>query len=110
MQISLLSNIVLLSIFAQTISTLPYIFERAVNDTTSLTPNTSTIQNQLGPLLSSGATLYFPGTPQFENATSRWSAYAEPNVAIVVEPAADQDVATTVLLSLHIQLTLSITH
>lgn len=84
--------------FAQGISALPYVFERAVNDTTGLAPSISSIQSQLGPLLSKGATLYFPGTSDFGNATSRWSAYAEPNVAVVVEPAADKDVTTTVSL------------
>ena len=88
--------LILISSCVQLISALPYIFERAVSDTTAISPSVANIQSQLGPLLSKGATLYFPGTPQFENATSRWSAYAEPNVAIVVQPAADEDVATTV--------------
>ena len=91
-----LSYICFSGAFVGITSTLPYIFERAISDTTSLVPNISNIQHQLGPLLSPGATLYFPGTSQFENATSRWSSYAEPNVAIVVESATDKDVTTTV--------------
>lgn len=57
--------------FAQGISALPHTFERAVIDTTGLASSISSIQSQLGPLLSKGATLYFPGTSDFENATSR---------------------------------------
>ena len=86
----------LLSILTPPLFALPYVFERAVNDTTSLAPNVSNIQRDLGPLLSEGATLYFPGSSQFANTTSRWSAYAEPQIAVVVEPAMAKDVATTV--------------
>ena len=86
----------LFSLLAKTLFALPYIFQRAVDDTTALAPDVSSVQKDLGPLLSKGATLYFPGTPQFANATSRWSAYAEPQIAVVVEPATAEDVSTTV--------------
>ena len=86
----------LFSLLAKSLFALPYIFERVVNDTTALAPDVSSVQQGLGPLLSKGATLYFPGNPQFANATSRWSAYAEPQIAVVVEPATAGDVSTTV--------------
>ena len=89
-------SILLFSLLAKSLFALPYIFQRAVNDTTALAPDASTVQKGLGPLLSKGATLYFPGTAQFANATSRWSAYAEPQIAVVVEPATAEDVSTTV--------------
>lgn len=89
-------SILLFSLFAESLFALPYVFQRAVNDTTALAPNASNVQQGLGPLLSKGATLYFPGTPQFANATSRWSAYAEPQIAVVVEPATAEDVSATV--------------
>lgn len=89
-------SILLFGLLAEDLLALPYIFQRAVNDTTALAPNASSVQQGLGPLLSKGATLYFPGTPQFANATSRWSAYAEPQIAVVVEPAIAEDVSTTV--------------
>lgn len=75
---------------------LPYVFERAVNDTTALAPSQSDVHSQLGPQLSPGASIYFPNSAQFANATSRWSSYAEPQIAVVVEPATAKDVATTV--------------
>lgn len=96
MYLTILSFFFVLSALAQPLFALPYVFERVVNDTTSLAPNSSRIQKDLGPLLSKGASLYFPGTSQFDNATSRWSAYAEPQIAVVVEPANANDVATTV--------------
>ena len=89
-----------MSTFAPSIPALPHIFERDVNETTALAPTVSKIQTQLGPFLSKGATLYSPGTPLFEAAVSRWSAYAEPNVAPLVEPGADVEVITTVPLFL----------
>ena len=87
----LLFNLLVKSLFA-----LPYVFQRAVNDVTALAPNTSNVQQGLGSLLSKGATLYFPGTSQFANATSRWSAYGKPQIAVVIEPATAADVSTTV--------------
>ncbi|KAL9577457.1 MAG: hypothetical protein Q9212_006351 [Teloschistes hypoglaucus] len=93
---SLLPFLVSLELFVGQALALPYIFERAVNDTTALAPSQVDTQRQLGPLLSSGATIYFPSNPLFANATSRWSAFAEPNIAVVVEPASANDVAMTV--------------
>lgn len=92
----LLPFLVCLELFVGQALALPYIFERAVNDTTALAPSQANTQRQLGPLLSSGATIYFPNNPLFANATSRWSAFAEPKIAVVVEPASANDVAMTV--------------
>ncbi|KAL8704812.1 MAG: hypothetical protein Q9201_002044 [Fulgogasparrea decipioides] len=93
---TLLPFIVTLELLIRQAVALPYVFERAVNDTTALAPSQADTQRQLGPLLTSGATIYFPDSPQFANATSRWSVYAEPKIAVVVEPASAKDVATTV--------------
>lgn len=87
---------ILLGLLAPFTVALPYIFTRAVDDFTSLVPRAADVQRQLGPLLSKGASLYFPGNSQYENLTDRWSAYAKPTIAIVLEPGNSQDVATTV--------------
>lgn len=92
----LLSFLISFELFLGQAIALPYIFDRAVNDTTALAPSQADTQRQLGSLLSSGATIYFPNNPLFANATSRWSAFAEPKIAVVVEPASAKDVATTV--------------
>ncbi|KAL8990450.1 MAG: hypothetical protein Q9177_000900 [Variospora cf. flavescens] len=87
---------VISSILVSQASPLPYIFDRAVNDTTSLAPTPQNFQRQLGPLLARGASIYFPGSPKFQIASSRWSSFEAPNIAVVVEPANARDVATTV--------------
>lgn len=98
MQLSLAVPILICKLLCVHGIALPFVFERAINDTTALSPKYPDIQRQLTPLLSKGASIYFPNSSQFENATSRWSAYAEPDVTFVVVPAVANDVATTVSL------------
>ena len=50
----------------------------------------------LGPILSPGASINFPGSDKFANATSRSSAYGAPKFAIAVDVATEDDVANTV--------------
>lgn len=85
-----------ISPFARVTVALPYIFTRAVDDFTPLVPRAVDVQRRLGPLLSKGASLYFPGSSQYENITDRWSVFARPTISVVVEPGNSQDVATTV--------------
>lgn len=87
---------VCIGLFAPSTVALPHTFTHAVDDFTPLVPRWADIQQHLGPLLSKGASLYFPGSSQYENYTDRWSKFAKPTIAVVVEPANSQDVATTV--------------
>lgn len=87
---------IVIGLFAPCTVALPHAFARAVDDFTPLVPRWTDVQQQLGPLLSKGASLYFPGSSQYENFTDRWSKFAKPTIAVVVEPANTQDVATTV--------------
>ena len=50
----------------------------------------------LGPRLSTGATISFPGETSFDIATTRWSALDSPNITVVVEVTNEGDVAETV--------------
>ena len=50
----------------------------------------------LGPILSPGASINFPGSDKFANATTRYSAYGAPNFAVTVDVATEDDVANTV--------------
>ncbi|KAK8136495.1 hypothetical protein PG984_004435 [Apiospora sp. TS-2023a] len=50
----------------------------------------------LGPLLSPGASISYPGSETFANATSRYSAYGAPNFAVTVDVASEGDVDNTV--------------
>lgn len=50
----------------------------------------------LGPKLSSGAQILFPGSSGFEKATARYSQYHAPKITVVVQVAQEEDVAKTV--------------
>lgn len=63
---------------------------------THLSPNISTIQQELGRHLSKGASIYFPGSSSYINDTERWAPNTESNFSLVVVPAIDRDVAATV--------------
>lgn len=56
-----------------------------------LTPKTDIIA-ELGPFLSSNASIFLPGSQQFDNATTRWQMYQDPNITVVVEVATEGDV------------------
>lgn len=61
--------------------------------------NRGGIATDLGPHLSSGASIWFPGSPNFSTATTRWSTLGAPNVSVVVEVATEDDVAATVRMN-----------
>lgn len=46
--------------------------------------------------LSPGAEVYLPCSEEFDNLTKRWSALEKPEPNVVVVPANEQDVVTTV--------------
>lgn len=46
--------------------------------------------------LSPGAKVYFPGSPEFKAASTRWSVLNPPTVNVVVVPATEKDVSETV--------------
>lgn len=54
------------------------------------------ILSELGPSLSSNASIFLPGSQQFTNATTRWQVYDEPNITVVVQVATESDVQETV--------------
>jgi hypothetical protein len=57
---------------------------------------TSSIQVELGSLLSPNATIISRVDPRFGNATERWQEYKSPSINIVVEVATENDVQETV--------------
>ena len=75
---------------------LPATLKPIVAEFTPLSPRSSTVQLELGPLLSKNASIYFPNSAQFANLTERWSAAVDPNFAVVVVPGVAEDVAATV--------------
>lgn len=60
-----------------------------------IAPRTN-ILAELGPLLSSNASIFLPGSEQFTNATTRWQQYNDPNVTVVVQVATESDVQEAV--------------
>ena len=79
---------------------LPATLKPTVAEFTPLSPRSSTVQLELGPLLSKNASIYFPNSAQFANLTQRWSAGIDPNFALVVVPGIAEDVAATVSSSI----------
>ncbi|KAI1336223.1 hypothetical protein F5Y15DRAFT_208138 [Xylariaceae sp. FL0016] len=54
------------------------------------------IQNELGPQLSNGSTIFGPESPNFANATHRFSLLAPPEIQVVVIPMLESDVSKIV--------------
>lgn len=59
------------------------------------------LANDLQPLLSSAAEIYYPGSVGYTNATTRWSADIKPGLDVIVKVASEEDVQTTVSPHLH---------
>ncbi|KAH5267276.1 hypothetical protein HBI82_225000 [Parastagonospora nodorum] len=53
----------------------------------------TTVAAELGPQLSNGSLVFGSDNPQWSNATIRWNRFVRPNVQVVVEPAAESDIA-----------------
>lgn len=53
----------------------------------------------LKPLLSFSAEIYYPGSEGYRNATERWSSYTNPILDVVVKVTCEEDVQETVCLS-----------
>lgn len=51
---------------------------------------------ELGGKLSSTGKIYFPGSTEFEQASTRWSVLDAPKVNVVVVPGTENDVVETV--------------
>jgi hypothetical protein len=58
--------------------------------------NVTSVETELGALLSPNATILGPGDPSFANTTVRYSTYAVPDIEVVVVPGIESDVAVTV--------------
>ena len=78
----------------------PATLRKTIADFTPLWPRSSTLELELGPLLSKNASIYFPNSAQFANLTQRWSAAVDATFSVVVVPGIAKDVAATVGSSL----------
>lgn len=74
----------------------PYPLNVARNEFSSLAIRSDDFIRQLGPQLSANATILTQDDHRFINATTRWSAYRQPQISVVVDLGTEADVATTV--------------
>jgi hypothetical protein len=56
------------------------------------------IQSQLGPLLSSNASIYVSVASQFKHLSARWSVVDAPQINSVVSVATEEDISLTARL------------
>lgn len=89
----------ILQLLACFVTAIPNALKRYPSDSSPASPSVSTVQLELGPSLSKGASIYFPNSPDFGILTERWSTAADPDFAVVVVPAVANDVAVTVFTS-----------
>lgn len=56
----------------------------------------STVKAELGQQLSTGSLIFGPDSALYPNATERWNTRITPNAQVVVQPAAESDLAQIV--------------
>ena len=56
----------------------------------------STVKSELGPQLSYGSLVFGPDSALYPNATERWNTRITPKARVVVQPAAESDLAKIV--------------
>jgi hypothetical protein len=71
-------------------------FQNVVSFPERLGARSIDIKTDLGPRLSSNASIFLPGSSQFADATLRWQEWRDPNITVVVEVATEGDVQETV--------------
>ncbi|KAI1734122.1 hypothetical protein F4680DRAFT_454307 [Xylaria scruposa] len=69
----------------------PHYFQRKLFSRGNIT--VATIDNELGSRLSNGSLIFGSDSPLWSDATSRWDTLVRPGVQVVVEPAAESDIA-----------------
>lgn len=62
----------------------------------SIASRAGNITNDLQPLLSSAAEIYYPGSVGYINVTTRWSAAIKPGLDVIIKVASEEDVQATV--------------
>jgi len=72
----------------------PRYFQRDLVSRNNITD--SVVESELGPQLSSGSLIFGPDDPEYPEAVRRWNTLVRPDVQVVVEPAAESDIAKIV--------------
>ncbi|CAN8106525.1 unnamed protein product [Discula destructiva] len=87
-------GLALLPALVHTSPIVPRYFQR-----TSVSPrnlNSWTVEAELGKQLASGSLIFGSNDTRFTDATDRWNTLFQPNIQLVVEPAAEADIAKIV--------------
>lgn len=72
----------------------PHYFKRDSSSPSNVTSDV--VQAELGAQLSNGTVIFGPDNPKWDSATSKWNTRVKPDVKVVVQPAAESDVAKIV--------------
>lgn len=84
------------SVAVHSLYTLTLLAAGVLGDCSSSADAAAAFASELGPLLSPGATISFPGSDEFSNATVRWSNYGSPSFSVAVSVATESDVQQAV--------------
>ena len=72
----------------------PRYFQRNLFTRDNIT--STTVTTELGPQLSNGSLIFGPDSSLYANATERWNLFDTPDAQVVVQPAAESDIAKIV--------------
>ena len=87
-------GLALLPVLVSSSPIVPRYFERNLFSRDKVTA--STVKTELGQQLSKGSLIFGPDSALYPNATERWNTLDTPNVQVVVQPAAESDIAQIV--------------
>lgn len=84
-------GLTLLPVLVSSSPIVPRYFERNLFSRDNITA--STVKNELGQQLSKGSLIFGPDSALYPNATERWNTRITPDAQVVVQPAAESDLA-----------------
>lgn len=87
-------GIPLLPVLVSSTPIVPRYFHRNLFSRDNMTA--STVKAELGQQLSNGSLIFGPDNALYPNATERWNTRITPNARVVVQPAAESDLAQIV--------------
>ena len=87
-------GLALLPVLVSSSPIVPRYFQRNLFSRDNITA--STVKTELGQQLSKGSLIFGPDSALYPNATERWNTRITPNAQVVVQPAAESDLAQIV--------------
>lgn len=87
-------GLALLPVLVSSSPIVPRYFQRNLFSRDNITA--STVQTELGQQLSKGSLIFGPNSALYPNATERWNTRIMPKAQVVVQPAAESDLAQIV--------------